>query len=75
MDHTFTKEQIKNYLLLYGAIIVIMVLFFIAAKLFYVPNQHDQKVFDTKVLDKKEVLKKVEVPKENRRFKLLENAY
>jgi len=75
MDHTFTKEQIKNYFLLYGAIIVIMILFFIASKLFYTPSSHEKRLFETKVLDKKEILKKVEIPKENRKFKILEHAY
>ena len=71
----FSKEQMKNYALLYGSIVVIMVLFFIAAKLFYVADTQEKRVFETKVLDRKEILKKVDIPKANRPFKLMEKAY
>ncbi|MDD2356807.1 MAG: hypothetical protein PHX13_02725 [Thiovulaceae bacterium] len=61
IENPFESGQIKNYILFYIAIIVIMILFFIASSLFNDIKQEKTKVFDTNV-----TLKKVPVlPEEN----------
>ena len=47
MQNPFTKEQIKNYLLLYGAIVVIMLLFYLLNSLLSEKKQHERKLFET----------------------------
>jgi len=74
----FTHEHIKNYLKLYGAVVVIMILFFIAAKLYYKPQEViEKKEFATGVVKKHTEVKKVQKPQEQNKsgLKLLEKAY
>lgn len=76
-NNPFESGHIKNYLLLYGSIVVIMVLFFIAGELFIEDKEIEQKNFDT---DKHPSLTIQEnQPQEEKefkpKFKLLENAY
>ena len=40
IENPFEKEHIKNYILAYVSVVVIMVLFFIAARLFYTPKEY-----------------------------------
>ena len=47
MNNPFESGQIKNYLLLYVSVVVIMVLFFVASTLFHDLQIHDEKIFDT----------------------------
>jgi|SaaInlStandDraft_3_1057020.scaffolds.fasta_scaffold521853_1 hypothetical protein len=83
MQLPFTKEQIHNYLKLYGGIVIIMILFFIAANNFYSAKNYDKKVFkaDTQeqLKEKKqdEVNKKMAVtPTESTsKYRLLDKAY
>lgn len=74
MDNPFKSGQIKNYLLLYASIVVIMILFFIAASLFHDVEDIEKKVFNTdienKVISENEV-----VESKTRPFKLMEKAY
>lgn len=75
MENPFESGDIKNYLLLYGAVVVIMVLFFIAASLFHESEDVNLKVFETI-----EPLENAQKPKELKRaqenhFKLLERGY
>jgi len=78
MKNPFESGQIKNYLLLYASVVVIMVLFFIATSLFNEPKKHDKKEFNTEVnatqaakqQERKEALK----PQEHK-FKLLKESY
>lgn len=49
MNNPFESGQIKNYLLLYASIVVIMVLFFIASTLFNDIQVYDKKSFDVNV--------------------------
>ena len=49
MDNPFESGHIKNYVLSYASIVVIMVLFFIASTLFNEVKEVDKKVFDTNV--------------------------
>ncbi len=76
MQNPFSKEQIKNYLLLYGAIVIIMVLFYILNSLLSEQKQHEVKVFETEVSVESNSEEATEVQKESSsRFKLLESGY
>lgn len=74
IENPFESGHIKNYLLLYASIVVIMVLFFIASSLFHDVENVEKKVFDTKVDETLHVEKKKESKEEipKRKFKLLE---
>ncbi len=52
IDNPFESGQIKNYLLFYAGIVVIMILFFIATSLFHDIKEEKKKVFDTNVTAK-----------------------
>ncbi|MDD2790427.1 MAG: hypothetical protein PHU40_07155 [Sulfurimonas sp.] len=47
MENPFESGHIKNYILLYVSVVVIMVLFFIASTLFNDVAIMDTKIFDT----------------------------
>ena len=53
IENPFESGQIKNYLLFYAAIVVIMILFFIASSLFNDVKQEKTKIFDTNTTVKK----------------------
>ena len=76
MINPFTNGQIKNYLLLYASIVVIMILFFIASSLFNEIENVDMKVFSTEK-EKKEIINTEDKVVEDAtpRFKLLDKAY
>jgi len=72
MQNPFESGHIKNYILLYGSVVLIMILFFIASTLFNDIKSHDKKQFDTQKREKVEVVEEeVQKPK----FKLLDEAY
>ena len=75
MENPFESGHIKNYLLLYASIVVIMVLFFIASTLFNDIEDVEKKVFSTEIEEK--VTKESAEPEVNAssRFKLLDKAY
>ena len=78
MQNPFETGHIKNYLLLYASVVVIMILFFIASTLFQEIEVFEPKVFDknvTKVLKVSEISEKVEDKNSSSRFKLLDKAY
>ncbi len=79
LSNPFTSGQIKNYLLFYASIVVIMILFFIASNLFFDIQQQDKKVFNTEIsvedVQKAEEEKTPKEEKEPSQFKLLEKAY
>ena len=59
MQNPFESGHIKNYILLYISVVVIMILFFIASTLFYNVAKVEKRVFSveqngTKHLDKRE---------------------
>jgi len=79
MENPFENGHIKNYILLYASVVVIMILFFIATSLF---NENEmkvtKKVFSTEVnvsQIKKNVKKEKTSHKTQRKFKLLKEAY
>lgn len=76
MDNPFESGHIKNYVLLYASVVVIMILFFIASTLFHDVDAIERKVFNTNSpedinISSNEPIKK-EVPK---KFKLIETIY
>ncbi len=79
MQNPFESGHIKNYLLLYSSVLVIMVLFFIASTLFIDQEKIEQKKFDNE--EPKQIAKKNEKGKEEdkapkkKRFKLLKSTY
>lgn len=73
INNPFTSGQIKNYILLYASIVVIMILFFIASTLFNDIKDLDKKEFNTKIKQSEEVIKEEEVS--TPKFKLLDKVY
>lgn len=76
MENPFESGHIRNYLLLYASVVVIMVLFFIASTLFNDVKQMEKKVFDTNILEETrvDVVKKV-IEVNASRFKLMPKVY
>jgi len=75
MENPFESGHIKNYLLLYASVVVIMILFFIASSLFNDVENVQKKVFSTEI---KEKIIEDNVESEDNassRFKLLDKAY
>ena len=52
MRNPFSKEQLRNYMLLYGAIVVIMVLFYLLNTRLNEQTVHEKKVFNSKAPSK-----------------------
>jgi len=52
MDNPFESGHIKNYILLYVSVVIIMILFFIASTLFNDVDTLEKKVFDTNITKK-----------------------
>ncbi|HEY9203076.1 MAG TPA: hypothetical protein VIM82_01975 [Sulfurimonas sp.] len=79
MQNPFETGHIKNYVLLYVSVVVIMVLFFIATTLFHDVDGVEQKLFSTDVNSSKLVDKREKISQDDsnqtKRFKLLEKAY
>jgi len=78
IENPFESGHIKNYLLLYASVVVIMILFFIASTLFLDIEQHETKKFNTKVNQTQLSLQKVKERETSKaenteRFKLLDN--
>ena len=78
MENPFESGHIKNYVLLYASIVVIMVLFFVASSLFIEAKEVDKKVFSTDVnktfyKDKKQ--QKAEENNSKSKFKLMDKSY
>lgn len=78
IQNPFENGHIKNYVLLYASVVVIMILFFIATTLFHDVASVEEKVFNydknsTKNVDKKEQNREENSSK--KRFELLERSY
>jgi len=78
MENPFESGHIKNYILFYTSVVVIMILFFIASTLF-----HEVEHFEKKTFNSVEVVPHTERAKNDRavdtnttsRFKMLEKGY
>lgn len=76
MQNPFETGHIKNYILLYVSVVVIVILFFIASSLFNEVEQKDKKVFAKKEQSSKKIEKIDNIEdKKDSRFKVLEKAY
>ena len=80
MQNPFESGHIKNYILLYVSVVVIMILFFIASTLFHEVGSVDKKVFDTNVSEILDAKIEVKVMKNvseinGSKFKLMPKAY
>ena len=76
LDNPFESGHIKNYILLYGSVVVIMVLFFAASILFNDVTYFEKKVFDTEITVSEENTIAAEKKTESKyKFKLLDKAY
>ncbi|MFA5235131.1 MAG: hypothetical protein WC390_12095 [Sulfurimonas sp.] len=78
MQNPFETGHIKNYILLYASVVVIMILFFIATTLFHDVESVEEKVFNVDenssgLVDKRE--QRAEENSTQSRFKLLEKTY
>ena len=75
MENPFESGHIKNYVLLYVSVVVIMILFFVASSLFNEVKVVDAKLFDTEI---KETAQKEKEPQDINKslpFKLMKNSY
>ena len=75
MENPFESGHIKNYVLLYVSVVVIMVLFFIASSLFNEIEVQEKKVFDVNSSVIQEDKREVNIDVNRSRFKLMEKAY
>ena len=75
MENPFESGHIKNYILLYVSVVVIMVLFFIAATLFNDVQKIKKKIFDTNLVENSELKSEKAKEKEVRKFKLMDRVY
>ena len=77
LDNPFESGHIKNYILLYSSVVVIMVLFFIASTLFNDVEGIEKKVFTTEVvvLEGKDIIEEKKEEEGKFKFKLLKKAY
>ena len=75
MENPFESGHIKNYILLYASVVVIMVLFFIASTLFNDVEEIEKKIFNTEIKEK--VAEENVEPEADTspKFKLLDKAY
>jgi hypothetical protein len=77
MQNPFETGHIKNYILLYVSVVVIMILFFIASTLLHEVPEVEQKIFDTNTSINfplnEENSSKAET--NSTKFKLLDKAY
>lgn len=76
MQNPFESGQIKNYILLYVGVVVIMILFFIASTLFHDVKEEPIKIFEkeqTTIQKPKEIVEDNVSLKSD--FKLLDKNY
>lgn len=77
IENPFESGHIKNYILLYASVVVIMILFFIATSLFHEVEEIEKKSFKTNstLETKPDIQIQVQEKKEQTEFKLLDKAY
>ena len=74
MQNPFESGHIKNYVLLYASVVVIMILFFFASTLFNDIEKVDKKVFNTKIKENVNP-KSTKVATPENKFKLMDTSY
>lgn len=75
MENPFETGHIRNYILMYASVVVIMILFFVASTLFNDIDNVEQKVFDTNVSEVDAVDEKRNIEVNASRFKLMPKVY
>ena len=75
MQNPFESGHVKNYILLYASVVVIMILFFIASTLFNEVEVIEKKEFNTQVTEKSVQEKEIKKEDSKLKFKLLDKAY
>ncbi len=75
MQNPFESGHIKNYILLYVSVVVIMILFFIASTLFHDVAKVEKKVFNTDINKSSSLHVEVKQEEFKPKFKLLEKSY
>jgi len=76
LENPFESGHIRNYILFYASVVLMMILFFFASSLFNDSEPVKTKVFNTKIAEKKvEVKTPTKEEEKPSRFKLLEKAY
>lgn len=76
MENPFENGHIKNYILLYVSVLVIVILFFIASSIFNDIEDVETKVFNTEIKKKSiEAKEKGAKEKFTPTFKLMEKVY
>ena len=75
MQNPFETGHIRNYILLYASVVVIMILFFIASTIFNDVEVVEKKVFNTEIKEKVALKSKVKKKTSTPKFKLLDKAY
>ena len=75
MENPFESGHIKNYILLYASVVIIMVLFFIASTLFNDIEIFDKKIFDTNTSQVQRSVRQEVVETNSSKFRLLDKAY
>jgi hypothetical protein len=75
MQNPFETGHIKNYILFYASIVVIMILFFIATTLFHDVKEVETKVFESNNSGNSVKKEPSTAPLEEKPFKLLDKAY
>lgn len=75
MQNPFETGHIKNYVLLYVSVVVIMVLFFFATSLFHDIETVEQRVFEKESKKEKKQERSDEQNSSKLQFKVLEKGY
>jgi len=82
IENPFESGHIKNYLLAYVSVVVIMILFFIASTLFHDVQLIEKKEFEEKMISKQDVKNNQEASKEDSnasswksKLKLMDKSY
>lgn len=75
MENPFESGHIKNYLLLYASVVVIMILFFIASSLFHDVESVEKKIFSTETEENVEEITLEAEVNASSKFRLLDTAY
>jgi len=75
INNPFESGHIKNYILLYVSVVIIMILFFIASSIFLDDKIIEKKVFNTRVDTPTQTQEVLHDNSSKKRFKLLDKAY
>lgn len=78
MQNPFESGHIKNYILLYTSVVLIMILFFMASTLFHDVQKVDKKIFNTQISEAIDITKNengVQESNQTSKFKLLDRKF